>query len=262
LSTLGLIAVTMMNAIVRPILTIGKHNKPFDSLRGTLLYLSSSHASFSNCGSTLSISGSSGDELVQHQFLRSEAAALSRSLYRLCLRSVRLIRKGNDNDEKEFVEREKKRLEQPKSSSGDARLSFLSMLPPVDRADELRSRAEYYTQYARELFVQESDCLPVRPSEWSDQHVARCVHHLRTGNEHRKWLLSDMKFDDPFSISFDRGRVDRFEAKALRFSNRYRKEAVVDRESDDKDDPFGDDSDDEDDGINGLPSWYKNPRSQ
>jgi hypothetical protein len=212
------------------------------------------------CGSTLS-RGGDDESQQQHDFLLAEAAALSRSLYRLCLRSVRLIRGGNENDEKEFVEREKKRLEQPKS--GDARLSFLSMLPPVDRADELRSRAEYYTQYARELFVQESDCLPFKPSEWSDQHVARYIHHLRTGNEHRKWLLSDMKYDDPFSISYDRARVDRFEADALRFSNRFQKAAAVDHEADDKDgDPFGDDSDDEDDGSHGLPSWYKNPRSQ
>lgn len=249
-----------MMATIRPNLMIGKHNKPFDLFRATALHYSSSNSSFSKCGSPLSKGG--GDELKQHQLLLGEASALSRSLYRLCLRSVRVIRKGNDNDEKEFVERERKRLEQPKSSSGDARLSFLSMLPPVDRTDELRSRAEYYTQYARELFVQESDCLPAKPSEWSDQHVARYVHHLRTGNEHRKWLLSDMKFDDAFSISFDRARVDRFEADALRFSGRFRKTAVVDREADDKDDPFGDDSDDEDDGITGLPSWYKNPRSQ
>jgi hypothetical protein len=241
-------------ARIRSTITLVSRKSQFDSFRAPSKLIL--------CGSTLSQGG--GDELQrQHDFLLAEAAAMSRSLYRLCLRSVRLIRGGNDNDEKEFVEREKKRLEEPKPTSGDARLSFLSMLPPVDRADELRSRAEYYTQYARELFVQESDCLPVKPSEWSDQHVARYVHHLRTGNEHRKWLLSDMKYDDPFSISYDRARVDRFEADALRFSNRFRKAAAVDHEADDKDDdPFGDDSDDDDDGTHGLPPWYKNPRSQ
>jgi hypothetical protein len=60
---------------------------------------------------------------------------LSRSLYRTGMRSVRAIRLGNEHDEKDFREREQDRLE-PKEKK-DVRLSMLSMLPPVDREDEL-----------------------------------------------------------------------------------------------------------------------------
>jgi hypothetical protein len=63
------------------------------------------------------------------------AGALSRSLYRTGMRSVRAIRLGNEHDEKDFREREQDRLE-PKEKK-DVRLSMLSMLPPVDRKDEL-----------------------------------------------------------------------------------------------------------------------------
>ena len=132
--------------------------------------------------------------------LRAEAKALTLKLYRSVTRSVRVIRYGNEYDEKEFVEREKKRkesMEKPK----DSRLSMLSVLPPVDREDELRSRAEYYQQYARENFVQESDVFG--REIWDRQHVSRYIHHLRKGDEHRKWLLADMKFPDPFDKSFD-----------------------------------------------------------
>jgi hypothetical protein len=170
-----------------------------------------------------------------------------------------VIRHGNENDEKEFSDRERKRLELPSTTKGDVRLSMLSMLPPVDREDELRSRAEYYTQYARELFVQESDCLSFA-TEWTEQHIARYLHHLRQGDEHRRWLLADMKFDDPFFESFDQRRVDKFEGDALRFVNRFHHDTGPES-SDNEDDPFDGDSDDDDE-TPGLPHWYKNPRSQ
>jgi hypothetical protein len=133
------------------------------------------------------------------------------------------------------------------------------MLPPVDREDELRSRAEYYTQYARELFVQESDCLP-HTTEWTEQHITRYLHHLRRGDEHRRWLLADMKFEDPFRKSFDHRRVDMFERDALGFVNRFQ-HSTVPESSDNEEDPFDDDSDDDDESP-GLPLWYKNPISQ
>ena len=74
--------------------------------------------------------------------LRKEAAFLTKSLYRICLRSVRLIRPGNEHDEEEFERREKKRLEDENSprKDDDVRMGMFSMLPPVDREDELRSR--------------------------------------------------------------------------------------------------------------------------
>lgn len=78
----------------------------------------------------------------QKQAMRQErerllqvAGTLSRSLYRACMRSIRSIRLGNEHDEKDFHEREQDRLE-PKEKK-DVRLSMLSMLPPVDREDEL-----------------------------------------------------------------------------------------------------------------------------
>jgi hypothetical protein len=78
----------------------------------------------------------------QKQAMRQErerllqvSGTLSRSLYRTCMRSVRAIRAGNEYDEKDFHEREQDRLEPKKKK--DVRLSMLSMLPPVDREDEL-----------------------------------------------------------------------------------------------------------------------------
>jgi hypothetical protein len=79
---------------------------------------------------------------IQKQAMRQErerlletSGILSRSLYRTCMRSVGAIRLGNEVDEKDFHEREQDRLE-PKEKK-DVRLSMLSMLPPVDREDEL-----------------------------------------------------------------------------------------------------------------------------
>jgi hypothetical protein len=64
-----------------------------------------------------------------------------------------------------------------------------------------RSRAEYYMQYMRENFVQESDCLAV--DDWQPQHIARYLFHLKRGDEHRKWLLKDMQFQDEYQNAFD-----------------------------------------------------------
>lgn len=74
--------------------------------------------------------------------LRQEASFLTKSLYRICLRSVRLIRPGNEHDVQEFEQREKERIEEERGprNEEDVRLGMFSMLPPVDREDELRSR--------------------------------------------------------------------------------------------------------------------------
>jgi hypothetical protein len=71
----------------------------------------------------------------ERERLLQDAGTLSRSIYRTCMRSVRAIRLGNEHDEKDFQEREQDRLEPKKKK--DVRLSMLSMLPPVDREDEL-----------------------------------------------------------------------------------------------------------------------------
>ena len=215
-----------------------------------------------------------------------EARTLTLSLYRICVRSVRLIRQGNEHDEQEFVKREQERLEAPIGSDSPGQ-SFLSLLPPVNRVDELRSRAEYYMQYTHENFVQESDCLDFR--EWDTQHFSRYLYHLRRGDEHRQWLLKDMKFPDPYKGALDKDRVDRFEAKAMRHMEKLeaRKESLLpprireqllrqranqekkkqgagsNEEDDDDDDDDDDDgfwSDDEEFEESTLPHWYRNPR--
>jgi hypothetical protein len=163
-------------------------------------------------------------------------------------------------------------------------------LPPVDRVDELRSRAAYYQQYAREHFVQESDCFK---DEWQDFHLARYLHLLRRGEEQRQWLLADMKFPDPFAGRLESGdtqhaatseRIGIFEQRARQYiqnAKLYRmKKKLSPAEFDmylqhlDKntDAPTNDRShgenegddgwstdEDEDDTSTKLPPWCKNP---
>lgn len=223
--------------------------------------------------------------------LLAEAKGLTLSLYRTIVRSVRVIRHGNEHDELEFQARETKRKEKRKDAAADVRLSMLSMLPPVDRVDELRSRAEYYQQYARENFVQESDCLD-RHDDGAAWDVARYLNHLRRGEEQRKWLLADMKFTDPYAAQsssfFDLDRVDEFGKRAFDYIKRimhFRMQAklspedfkicmdrqnnnedssstVAGNDEDDVNDGWSTDEDDDSDSSAGLPSWYKNPRSK
>jgi hypothetical protein len=199
--------------------------------------------------------------------LLNEASALSRSLYRRCFRSIRHIRHGNEHDEAEFQRREEERLEKlddQQRTQRDPRLSMLSMLPPVNRKDELRSRAEYYQQYTRENFVQESDCL--EHAVLREGHVERFVYLVRRGDDNRKWLLKDMKFDDPCSDKDQeaaRHRLEDFESKARALILRWLGEATAPAASSqakDDDDVFWDDDDEDDDTSQGLPGWYKNPR--
>lgn len=140
-----------------------------------------------------------------------EAAAMTRSLYRLCMRSVKLIRRGNDADRAEFAAREQKQLDDMAQVSQDERLSgIISMLPPVEPDAELRARSEYYSQYTAENFFAESDCLLVHDDDDNGMRVpdqaqfARYFYHLRKGEKDRQWLLQDMKFDDPYRLDLDR----------------------------------------------------------
>lgn len=197
------------------------------------------------------------------QQLLQEASTLSRSLYRRCFRSIRHIRYGNEYDEAEFQRREEERLEKAvDQSQKDPRLSMLSMLPPVNRVDELRSRAEYYQQYTRENFVQESDCLdhPVLLAG----HIDRFVYLLRRGDDHRKWLLQDMKFEDPCSAEEQQVAVQRlkgFEEKAKSMLIKHQSPTAEGASAvGDEDDDFWDDEEDDEE-PHGLPEWYKNPRS-
>lgn len=153
-----------------------------------------SAASFAN--------GIDRDELLE------EAAYLTKSLYRNCIRSVKLIRWGNEFDDKEFERREEE-FQNPTAGG------VISMAPPPNKEDELRSRAEYYHSYAREYFTQESDCLDNDPL--LERDFRRYLYYLRKGEKDRKWLLGDMMFSDPYKNSFDQERVKRFETLTKKY---------------------------------------------
>jgi len=145
----------------------------------------------------------------------------------------------------------------------------------------LRSRAEYYSQYTRENFVQESDCLPAATAdaasaivEWQEGHVARFLHHLQRGEHQRQWLLKDMHFDDPYQThAAERSRqAELFQQRALEYVSKKVAQkqqhhlppdvvAAAKKRSDKKDETDDVWSDDEDDAPSSLPKWYKNPRS-
>lgn len=173
--------------------------------------------------------GDDDDALARLQeeraFLTREARVNTLSLWRRCLRSVAAIRGGNDHDEAGFAEREEVRL-----SGTSANLFEM----PVDREDELESRANYYYQWSRENVEQESDCLDRQPM-LLESDVERYVQLLRSGEERRQWLLRDYKFKDPcdakndkfvteadgttrkVTLFYDSDRMDRFETRAKEF---------------------------------------------
>ena len=157
------------------------------------------------------------EEMLEKQRLRDErrqellleAGAMSRSLFRTCLRCVKVMREGNEHDEQEFRERERNQLQ----SMTDAISSgTFSMAPPVDRENELTSRANYYHRHTREHFDGDSDCLKADP--WREETVDTFLHVLRSGEYKRTWVMKDYKFDDPYTDLFDNDRVDKWEQHA------------------------------------------------
>ena len=123
-----------------------------------------------------------------------------------------------------------------------------------------RSRSEYYHQYTRENLSQESDCL-TGDDAWNAQSVGRYLYLLRRGEEHRKWLLSDMQFEDPVHSTNEK-RLDDFETKAMalvRSGNDDTAPSVASNtDSDSEGDGWSTDEDDTEE--RSLPSWYKNPQ--
>jgi len=124
---------------------------------------------------------------------------------------------------------------------------------PVDRDDELSSRANYYYQWTLENIQQESDCLDRDPM--MEANVERYLHLLREGEKRRKWILKDYKFDDPYSQSFDHKRLNLFEKRCHMYLKEtynlrgwsLKNEDSLNKSSDEDDDFFDDiDSDDED----------------
>ena len=172
--------------------------------------------------------GGASDKAIadEREFLVAEASAMTKSLYRTCLRSVEILRPGNGRDEADFAEREEAQLRMFDDDDDDATStgggkgtgtagSLSAFSPPVDRSNELESRAEYYAEWTRENFAQEMDCLATEP--WREDDVARYLHFLRVGEERRRWVLKDYGFDDPFGDIFDPDQVDRFEKRATKF---------------------------------------------
>jgi hypothetical protein len=173
---------------------------------------------------------------VERQLLLEKAGSLTKSIYRICLRSVNVIRWGNELDEKEFQRREEE-LANP--------TGVFSMAPPPNREDELRSRAEYYQSYAKESFLQESDCLDNDALQGKD--IDRFLYYLRKGNKDRKWLLADMMFPDPFKNTMDQDKIKDFEDFARRHVGDDAKVKHVDHSSADA---FFDD-------VSEDPEWFQ-----
>jgi hypothetical protein len=117
-----------------------------------------------------------------------------------------LIKEGNEFDEREFDRREKEFRE------GTGRLS---MSPPPNKQDELRSRYEYYLSYCKEYFVQESDSLDNDPLQQRD--VKRYLYYVRKSEKDRRWLLGDMHFRDPHKENDLEDLCTKFETMAGKY---------------------------------------------
>ena len=110
------------------------------------------------------------DMSLRQKALYNEASSITRALYKRCLESIRVLAigefsrlrngtsvysndvaftvvQGNEQDEGEFAAREKSQFDESRPLSS---ISLLS--PPVNRANELSSRANYYTGFCREHF--------------------------------------------------------------------------------------------------------------
>jgi hypothetical protein len=161
-------------------------------------------------------------ELFQHQqLLQERARGLTLSFFRLVLRSIRTIRYGNEHDEIEFQIREEKQRQKEEELFTniikiDKRLDMISMAPDVDRVDELLSRANYYTDYARENIQQESDRLPNNILWNNPEAINRYISLLKRGEQHRKWLLKDMKFPILEGKTSTQVMHDQFQQDALK----------------------------------------------
>ncbi|KAL3802648.1 hypothetical protein HJC23_011972 [Cyclotella cryptica] len=106
------------------------------------------------------VSNNHDDELHSRQSaLYDEASSLTRALYRRCVKSVKVLAQCNQQDEENFAARENSELTQFDTSSSsssntkDTKSNHISLMsPPVNRANELSSRANYYAGFCREHF--------------------------------------------------------------------------------------------------------------
>ena len=98
--------------------------------------------------SSLLLSSSSDDDVMmpedmanEQASLHREASYLTRTLYWRCLKLADLLAMGNDQDERDFAEKEAHELEEL-LSSGDG--------DPTKWGNQLRLRVEYYRAHVRE----------------------------------------------------------------------------------------------------------------
>lgn len=174
---------------------------------------------------------------LQRNLLR-EASYLTRTLYRKCLKSIRLLAAGNARDEDDFADRENHELDQF-SDKPSMKIDRISMAPPVNRQNELASRSNYYLSFARENFDGHWNLLGehgfhigeegnmrhglgglthflTQPQEnesagdknevssyytWREEQIEQFVYLMKSGEEKRLWILQDYEFEDPFHAS-------------------------------------------------------------
>jgi len=139
-----------------------------------------------------------------------EAGFLSRAFYRNCVRSVRSLRPGNEQDEADFTEREEEDFDFK---------SFNMSMGPVDRQNELQSRYHYYRSHLREHFMADSECLSRDPLKIYDIDIF--LHHMRSGEQRRKYILNDYRFYDFYDSKVLTDRIERFEQRAANFMKLY-----------------------------------------
>lgn len=144
-----------------------------------------------------------------------EAQAMTRVLFRICLKSVKFMRYGNPHDEIEFRRLEAEQVVRWKQSLQDSMEGIGSMAPPVDRKNELESRYMYYVSHVRERFYGELYTLNHDP--WMEDCAEKFIHLLRSGEEARQWVLADYKFEDPFPHRFEEERLNKLEERMTNF---------------------------------------------
>lgn len=144
-----------------------------------------------------------------------EASAITRVLFRICLKSVKFMRYGNPHDESEFQRLESEQVVRWKQALQDSMEGIGSMAPPVDRENELESRYMYYVSHVRERFYGELHALNNDP--WMEDCAEKFIYLLRSGEEARKWILADYKFEDPFPHRFEEERLNKLEQRMTNF---------------------------------------------
>lgn len=174
----------------------------------------------------------------ERDLIQKEAAFLALSLFRSCMRSVKTMRPGNENDIRDFEEREEEQFK------ADSIPGVFSVAPPVDRENELESRFEYYYSFAKENFEQDSTCLDGEP--WREEDFQKYFNCMRHAEQTRTYILKDYQFVDPYSERFDMNRLDQLEKRASVFvKNFYESKGWLHSSVDDEeyDDELDDDED-------------------